>query len=166
MGFVLAILYFYLCQPTLPSLGWGGAIALLGIALRAWAAGQLYKNQRIATSGAYAYTRNPLYLGSFIIGLGFCAVTRSYGIVAVFVIFFATLYVPLMQLEMEHLRAAFSNDYAQYEAGVPLFFPRLIPSRHGADQFSFHQYIANKEYKALLGYLGALGLLLLKMKSS
>ena len=61
-----------------------------------------------------------------------------------------------MQQEKEYLRSAFGSDYAQYEAGVPLFFPRLTPSEHSQGQFSFHQYLANKEYKALLGYFGAL----------
>ena len=94
VGFVMAILYFYVCQPTPLSLIGGCSIALLGIILRAWASGHLYKNQRVATSGAYAFTRNPLYLGSFIIGLGFCLVTRSYSITAVFVILFAAFYFP------------------------------------------------------------------------
>ena len=162
----MAILYFYVCQPTPVSLIGGGAIALLGIILRAWASGHLYKNQRVATSGAYAFTRNPLYLGSFLIGLGFCLVTRSYSVTAVFVIVFAILYVPLMQYEKAHLRSAFGSNYAQYEARVPLFFPRLTPSKHSQGQFSFHQYLTNKEYKALLGYFGALVVLYLKMRLS
>ena len=166
VGFVMAILYFYVCQPTPLSLLWGAGIALFGIILRAWASGHLYKNQRMATSGAYAYTRNPLYLGSFIIGLGFCLVTRSYGITAIFVILFAILYIPLMQHETEHMRAVFGSEYARYEAGVPSFLPRLTPSKDVPTPFSFHQYVANKEYKALLGYVAALGLLFLKMSLS
>ena len=165
-GFVMAILYFYVCQPTPLSLTRGCSIALLGIILRAWASGHLHKNQSMATSGAYAFTRNPLYLGSFIIGVGFCLVTRSYGITAVFVILFAATYIPVMQQEKEYLRSAFGSDYVQYEAGVPLFFPRLAPPKYSPGQFSFHQYLANKEYKALLGYFVALLLLLLKMKIS
>jgi protein-S-isoprenylcysteine O-methyltransferase Ste14 len=166
VGFVMATLYFYVCHPTPASLFLGCVIALLGIIIRAWASGHLYKNQRVATSGAYAFTRNPLYLGSFIIGLGFCLVTRSYSITAIFVIIFASLYIPLMQHEKEHLRSAFGNNYAQYEASVPLFFPRLTPSTYSPGRFSFQQYLANKEYKALLGYLGALVLLLLKLRIS
>jgi protein-S-isoprenylcysteine O-methyltransferase Ste14 len=162
----MAILYFWVCQPMPLSLVLGGTVALLGIILRAWASGHLYKNQRVATSGAYAFTRNPLYLGSFIIGLGFCLVTRSYLVVTVFVILFAALYVPLMQHEKQHMRSVFGLDYAQYESGVPLFFPRLIPSRHSQGQFSLRQYLSNKEYKALLGYLGAMILLFLKMRIS
>ena len=165
-GFVMAVLYFYVCQPTPLSLTWGCSIALLGIILRAWASGHLHKNQSLATSGAYAFTRNPLYLGSLIIGVGFCLVTRSYSITAVFVLLFAVSYFPVMLQEKEYLRSTFGSDYAQYEAGVPLFFPRLTPSKYSPGHFNFQQYLANKEYKALLGYLGALVLLLLKMRIS
>jgi protein-S-isoprenylcysteine O-methyltransferase Ste14 len=164
LGFVLAFFYFLYCLPTLKSLAWGSTIALIGVGIRAWASGHLHKNERLATSGPYAYTRNPLYFGSFIIGLGFCAVTRSYTVAALYVILFAVLYIPIMQKEAEHLRTVFGNDYLQYEAGVPLFFPRLKPSTRSTAPFTIQQYFTNKEYNALVGYLGALALLFLKMK--
>ena len=163
MGFALAIFYFYFCQPTLKSLCLGAALALSGVILRAWASGHLYKNQRIATSGPYASTRNPLYVGSFIIGLGFCVIAGNYTVAAIFIPLFAAVYIPVMLQETKHLRTLFGQEYSQYEAEVPLFFPRLTPFRRSGDHFSFRQYLANREYEALLGYLGALAILLLKM---
>ncbi|MFN8006584.1 MAG: isoprenylcysteine carboxylmethyltransferase family protein [Terriglobia bacterium] len=160
----MALLYFYICQPIFVSFLWGSWIALLGILLRAWASGHLYKNQRVATSGPYAFTRNPLYLGSFIIGLGFCLIARSYAATGIFVFLFAVLYIPSMQRETEYLRETFGAVYSHYEAGVPVFFPRWTPFPCLPNSFNFHQYFANKEYKAGLGYLGALALLLLKMR--
>ena len=166
VGFALAIFYFYYCQPRPKSLSWGAGIALLGVVLRAWSAGHLYKNQKIATSGPYAYTRNPLYLGSLIIGLGFCVIAGSLIISIVFVTLFAALYIPVMQQERNDLRTAFGQDYLRYEKNVPLFFPRPLGSSLSTNEFRFHQYLANKEYEALLGYLGALAILILKMRLS
>lgn len=163
VGFGLAIFYFCFCQPKLKSLIWGAVIALLGVALRAWAAGHLYKNQRIATSGPYAYTRNPLYLGSLVIGLGFCVIAASFIMTAIFLSLFAILYIPVMRQEQNDLRTAFGEHYSRYEANVPLFIPRRFASSSGTREFSFRQYLANKEYEALLGYLGALAILIIKM---
>ena len=160
----MALLYFYFCRPISKSFLWGACIALLGILIRAWASGHLYKNRQVATSGPYAYTRNPLYLGSLIIGLGFCLISRSYAATVIFVILFAILYIPLMRQETEYLRKSFGTAFSEYEAGVPAFFPRLTPFLCLPSSFSFHQYVANKEYKAGLGFLGALALLLLKMR--
>ena len=71
LGFACAALFFLLAQARPATLIVGGLVALPGLALRAWATGHLRKNDALATTGPYAYTRNPLYLGSFVIGLGF-----------------------------------------------------------------------------------------------
>src|SRR5207253_870079 len=71
LGFACAALFLVLARPRPLTLIIGGAVALPGLALRTWASGHLRKNDALAVSGPYAYTRNPLYLGSFLIGLGF-----------------------------------------------------------------------------------------------
>src|SRR5439155_3013450 len=71
LGFACAVVFLYFAKPTVWTLIAGAAVALPGLLLRAWASGHLRKNEMLATTGPYAYTRNPLYLGSFLIGLGF-----------------------------------------------------------------------------------------------
>jgi protein-S-isoprenylcysteine O-methyltransferase Ste14 len=165
-GFLVAGLYFYFAQPTPQSLWAGGAVAFLGILVRAWATGHIRKNDELTVTGPYAYTRNPLYFGTFVIGLGFSMAGGSTHILILFLTGFATLYGSVMQQEMDYLKAKFADEYVRYQVAVPLFFPRLGPSRMGRGCFSFQRYVQNKEYQALLGFVAALGLLLLKIQTS
>src|SRR5207237_10202837 len=71
LGFACAALFFLLARPTPLTLLIGAIVAVPGLALRAWASGHLRKNESLAIGGPYAYTCNPLYLGSFLLGLGF-----------------------------------------------------------------------------------------------
>ena len=71
LGFLFAAIFLIFAKPELLTLFMGGAIAVVGLLVRAWAAGHIRKNQTLAVSGPYAHTRNPLYLGSFILGVGF-----------------------------------------------------------------------------------------------
>ena len=63
-GFVLVVAFLWLSAPTLASLAAGIPVSLLGLALRAWAAGHLEKDSTLTDSGPYAWVRNPLYLGT------------------------------------------------------------------------------------------------------
>src|SRR3989442_13785310 len=96
LGFACAALFFLLARPRPLTLIVGAVIALPGLALRAWAVGCLRKNEALATDGPYAYTRNPLYLGSFLMGLGFtiAAVGLIFG--ARFGAPFLCVYLPAM----------------------------------------------------------------------
>jgi protein-S-isoprenylcysteine O-methyltransferase Ste14 len=162
-GFLLAGLYFYFSQPTPKSVWTGGAIALVGILFRAWATGHIRKNHELAVTGPYAYTRNPLYFGTFIIGLGFSFAGCNLLILVVFLICFATLYGSVMQQEKEYLMQKFSEEYASYQTRVPLFFPRVWTDRLGEGRFSFQRYLNNREYQAFLGFAAAMGLLVVKI---
>ena len=92
LGFALAIAFLILAQPRVAMLLSGGALALAGLLLRAWAAGHLAKNQRLATGGPYSYTRNPLYLGSALMGLGGALAGRSWIMGVAFTAFFVLVY--------------------------------------------------------------------------
>jgi protein-S-isoprenylcysteine O-methyltransferase Ste14 len=164
-GFLMAGLFFYLSQPTRRSLWIGAGVAFLGILIRGWATGHIRKNDELTVTGPYAFTRNPLYFGSFIIGLGFCLAGARLEILSVFLISFVALYGNVMQQELDFLRQKFPEDYAKYAASVPLFFPRLIAGRVGAGRFSFKRYLKNREYQALLGFAGAVLVLFLKIQS-
>lgn len=165
-GFLFAALYLYFSTPSSQSLWIGGSLAFAGILIRAWATGHIRKNDELTVSGPYAWTRNPLYLGSFVIGLGFSIAGGNVIIPAVFLACFAAIYAPVMQREMEYLKRKFPGEYERYQATVPLFFPRLTPERMGQGNFSFHRYLKHREYQALAGFVAAIGFLILKLQFS
>src|SRR5216110_3461196 len=95
LGFVCAAFFFFFSRPRPLMLAIGGAIALPGLALRAWATGHLRKNDTLATTGPYRYTRNPLYLGSFFLGVGFTVASGRPILGIIFAAFFLGIYVPV-----------------------------------------------------------------------
>jgi protein-S-isoprenylcysteine O-methyltransferase Ste14 len=164
MGFALGIAYLVFSQPTPPLLGLGAGIALIGVALRGWAAGCLEKNRTLARGGPYAYTRNPLYLGSLMMGAGFALAGRSWPLDIAFLALFAFVYWPVIRQEEAHLRQQFGETYAQYAAGVPALFPVRLAASSEHDGFRWARYTGNREYEAALGYLGGVAFLILKME--
>ncbi len=165
LGFALGILYLAFVHPTPLSLATGGAVALVGVAIRAWASGHILKNERLAVSGPYAHTRNPLYFGSFLIGAGF-AVAAHWALLLVVIAFWAFVYAPTMERERVNISDRFPEAYARYSENVPAFVPRVTPWRaESADEngFSLDLYMKHGEWKALLTYLLAMGWLALRM---
>lgn len=162
MGFGLAGLYLLLAQPTPKLLLCGAGLAFAGLALRAWAAGHLSKNQRLACGGPYAYTRNPLYLGSAIMGLGGALAGRSWLLGGAFAVLFVLVYWPVMQREARFLRREFPEAFESFARQVPLFLPRLSPFRGGGERFDWRLYLRNREYEAAVGYAGVMLFLVLK----
>ncbi len=153
-GFIMVAAFAWFSHPDLLSLAVGLPLSVCGLALRAWAAGHLAKDRRLATSGPYSFTRNPLYLGTLITALGFAAAGRSLGLALFFAALFALVYLPAIELEEQHL-AEILPGYRAFAARVPLLFPRW-PSQFGPDRFSPALYRKNREYQALLGWsLGA-----------
>jgi protein-S-isoprenylcysteine O-methyltransferase Ste14 len=149
-GFVMVAAFAWFAHPDAPSLAIGLPLSACGLALRAWAAGHLAKNQRLATSGPYSFTRNPLYLGTLVAALGLAIAARSVGLALLFSALFALVYLPAIELEEQHLTAILPG-YAEFAARVPLLLPRW-PSRFGPDRFSFQLYRKNREYEALIGW--------------
>ena len=169
LGFLLSGLYLVLARPTTRGLMAGGAIALVGVLVRAWASGHIMKNDRLATGGPYAHTRNPLYFGSFLISAGF-AVAAHWALLLVVAGFFALIYVPTMQRERTNIAGRFPEAYAAYARNVPMFVPRLTAWRPAdaaaTTGFSRALYMKHGEWKAALGFLAALLLLALKLQWS
>lgn len=163
-GFICAALFILLAQPRPITLLAGGVVSLLGVALRAWAAGHIRKNDRLATSGPYAFTRNPLYLGSFLIGLGFTIAAARWLLGVLFIALFLGIYFPVMRVEATTLQTLFGKSFERYGSQVPLFFPRLTPyhDQSGGSRFDASLYLRYREYRAGLGLLIAWGALVLK----
>jgi protein-S-isoprenylcysteine O-methyltransferase Ste14 len=162
-GFLIVVVFAWFSRPTALSLEIGVPISLLGLALRAWAAGCLAKNQQLATAGPYAYSRNPLYLGTLVVAAGLSIAARSVGLGALFAAVFVFVYLPVIQNESEHLHNLF-RDYATYAAHVPLLLPRLSAYRSkNANPFRFALYLKNQEYNAGAGFAAGMLFLLWKL---
>lgn len=150
-GFVVVAAFLWLARPNGESMVWGGLIALAGLLIRAWAAGHLRKNQQLATSGPYAYVRNPLYVGTLAAGVGFATAGAQWLIGAVLVAFFLLFYLPVVEEEENHLLQILPG-YEQYRSRVPKLLPRLTPAYRDGEPFDFALYWRNREYQALIGF--------------
>jgi protein-S-isoprenylcysteine O-methyltransferase Ste14 len=162
---VLAPLLLIAANPTPATLLIGAGLAVAGLAIRAWASGYLKKNQELTTSGPYAYTRNPLYLGTFILGAGVAICSGALWFVALFVLLYLVIYVPVMSAEAETMRKLFPQEYEDYSRHVPLFLPRLTPYRPSADARRFEPalYLRHREYRAAFGFIVVFALLAAKL---
>jgi protein-S-isoprenylcysteine O-methyltransferase Ste14 len=163
---LLVPVFLVLSRPRGELLLAGVVLALLGGLLRAWAAGTIRKNTILTTSGPYAYCRNPLYLGSFLVGLGVTTGSGSPYLVALFVAFFIAIYGRAMKAEERWLESLFGQRFRDYAAAVPLFLPRLRPYRGiepATTQFLLRQYFAHREWQLALGVVLAFLALVAKM---
>ena len=163
LGFVFGALFLWFAPrfATPQKLAIGGVIALLGVLIRAWSTGHIVKNQKLTTTGPYAHTRNPLYLGSFLLALGFAFAAHWLAMLLV-IAFWVAVYGPTITRERDYLRSVYGADYAEYEANVPAFLPRLTPwsGPAGAERsggFSFPLYLRHNEWQAGVGFLVVLG---------
>jgi protein-S-isoprenylcysteine O-methyltransferase Ste14 len=158
-GFLLVAAFAWFSAPTPESLAVGLPVSLCGLAWRAWAAGHLAKNQQLATGGPYAYSRNPLYLGTLLVAAGLAIASRSTALGLLFAGVFVLVYLPVISLEEQHLSSLFPA-YRDYASQVPLLVPGRPRSNFtGADCFRFALYMKNQEYQALAGFLAGTALL-------
>ncbi len=164
LGFVFAVLYFWLAHPTWRWLALGALLIVPGLLIRALASGHVRKNEALAISGPYAYTRNTLYLGSLLIGVGFAVAARSWWVGVLLVVMFFAIYLPVICGEEAYLRQKFP-EFEDYVLRVPRMFPRFVPRSGGneASTFSMDLYLKHREYNALLGTLLLTGALIVKM---
>lgn len=163
LGFALAALYLWLAAPTWTSIAAGMLIAVLGLVLRAVASGHITKDSALTTTGPYAYTRNPLYLGSVIMAGGFALAARSWWIALAMALMFLIIYLPVVGEEETYLRAHFP-EFDGYAREVPRFRPRLR-RWPGAGQggFSRERYLSHREYNAGVGAAVMLAALVTKL---
>jgi protein-S-isoprenylcysteine O-methyltransferase Ste14 len=165
LGFLFAAVFLFFAQPTLLTLLIGAIIAIIGLLIRAWASGHIRKNQTLAISGPYAYTRNPLYVGSFVMGLGFTIASGKWWLAILFAILFLGIYLPVMRVEAKELTEIFGDTFAEYAKEVPLFIPRLSrykDENSSSKGFELELYLRYREYQAALGVGLALIILALK----
>lgn len=163
MGFFCAALFCLVSRPTLRYMAWGLPLVIAGLALRIWSAGHIRKGREITQSGPYAFTRNPLYLGSFLIGLGFAVQSGIWLLIPVFAFVFLSIYLPVMRQEERELESGHGGAYVGYRRRVPLFVPVRWPRSRSQVRFSWELAWRNREYNAPVGALLAELFLLFKV---
>ncbi len=167
LGFVTAALFLIFAHPTWSSLAVGLPFVAAGVWLRGYAAGYVKKNAELTRTGPYAYTRNPLYLGSMGIAFGIALAAGRWWLGAILVILFLAIYVPTILSEEAFLRGVFPG-FTDYAARVPRLLPRLTPARFtdvlaARGHFDRERYLHHREYNALVGALAIYAALILRM---
>ncbi len=165
MGFAFALLYLWLARPTPMFIALSLILVIPGIWLRAYASGYVKKNMELTVTGPYAFTRNPLYLGSMLIAFGFALASRSIWIALALAALFALIYIPVIRSEEAFLRSKF-DGFEAYAARVPRLLPRLVPAMADNDErgaFSATLYRKHREYNALIGAMAIYAALALRI---
>jgi hypothetical protein len=150
-GYAAGALSLYLAEPTRDSLILGGVIAGVGELVRIWASGHIEKTLRLATGGPYAHSRNPLYVGSVLMALGFLAAARHPVSIAVGLAYLAVFYPFIIREEAKFLAGRFPDQYQTWAAAVPLFFPRITPGGPRESKFETRRLLANREWRSVFG---------------
>jgi protein-S-isoprenylcysteine O-methyltransferase Ste14 len=156
LGFVFAGVFLWLAQPTWKTMLLSLLLVVPGVWLRAYAAGYVRKNAELTRTGPYAYTRNPLYVGSIMIAFGFAVAAASWIILVALAVLFAEIYLPTIRSEELYLREHFAG-FEEYAAKVPRLLPRLTAAEFPANEnasggrFSAGQWRHHREYNALMG---------------
>jgi protein-S-isoprenylcysteine O-methyltransferase Ste14 len=167
LGFVFAAAYFWFSRPEWLWIAAGSVVVLSGVLVRAAASGHIRKNAALTTTGPYAYTRNPLYLGSLLIATGFLIAGRNWWIALAAAAMFGVIYVPVIRAEEKYLMSAFPG-YREYRDRVPRLIPRWRDKSSqseaaASEVFSGELYLKHREYNAALGSALMMGALILKM---
>jgi len=164
LGYPLAAAVLWFSRPEPRSILLGGIVGAFGLLIRAYAAGYLHKQEVLTVTGPYAFTRNPLYLGSAVMAVGAASATQSWVSASILLLYFAIFYSMVMRREEKELHARHGAVFEEYARKVPLFIPHFRPakmSRESSGAFSIAQYGKNHEWQAGVGFLLLLGALVL-----
>ncbi|MCI0356634.1 MAG: isoprenylcysteine carboxylmethyltransferase family protein [Acidobacteria bacterium] len=162
LSFAFAAVYLWLAQPSWSSIAAGSVVALPGLWLRALASGHVHKDTELATTGPYAYARNPLYAGSLILAAGFAVAARSSWVVLLMLAMVVGVYLPVIRSEEEYLRRTFP-EFEEYARRVPRLLPRVRAEAGAQGNFSWELYRRHREYNAVLGAAGMMAALAAKL---
>ncbi|MFB6355642.1 MAG: isoprenylcysteine carboxylmethyltransferase family protein [bacterium] len=146
LAYVLVIIFSLTALPRSPFFEIGTVAIFLGVIVRAWASGIVKKDESLAAEGPYSLCRNPLYVGNFLIGYGFCLLNGHWWSYLVITVYFVSIYPFTVRKETRKLQDLFGEEFEQYRQEVPLFLPRLTPYKT-LSGWSIHQYfVDNKDY--------------------
>jgi protein-S-isoprenylcysteine O-methyltransferase Ste14 len=164
VGYPVGIAAFWFARPQTAWLICGVGIAIVGLFLRGYAAGHLRKHKQLATSGPYAFTRNPLYLGSILLAAGFSVAGHSLISAILLAAYLAVFYPVVIRRERTELETLYGAAFVDYASRVPAFWPRLTPAMPSIEHFSWELYRKNREYEAAIGLAVAIAILLAIMR--
>jgi protein-S-isoprenylcysteine O-methyltransferase Ste14 len=164
LGFIFAALFLWLARPTWSLMLLSLLLVVPGLWLRGYAAGYVKKNAELTRTGPYAYTRNPLYLGSMMIAFGFALASGNWAIFLILATGFLAIYLPTIRSEEEYLRSHFPG-FDDYSRQVPRLLPRLTPAQNDLPpgRFSRERYLHHREYNALMGSAAIYGALAVRL---
>lgn len=166
LSFVGGALFLYLAAPTAATILAGAPFIFIGEAIRTCASGFIRKNEALAQEGPYALTRNPLYLGNFLIGTGFSIMTSRIILLIPFLIAFYLIYSATIKKEEKLLLTRFGDSFLRYKKRVPVFFPLKITPRHLCVNFDWKLVMKHREHLTWLGIFGGLIIFLFKFSFS
>jgi hypothetical protein len=151
--------FLWLARPNWRTMAASLVLVLPGLCLRGYASGYVKKNAELTTTGPYAHTRNPLYLGSMLIAFGFALAAWRWEILVALAVLFATIYIPTILSEEAYLRSHFAG-FEAYARAVPRLLPRWTGAAVGGGQdggndakggFSGALYRQHREYNSAMG---------------
>jgi protein-S-isoprenylcysteine O-methyltransferase Ste14 len=152
LGFIFGALVLWLSEPTARTVAAGAIVGSAGEAIRIWAAGHLRKSREVTTSGPYRWFSHPLYLGSSVMGCGLAIASGTLVVALLIGLYVLGGLTVAAKSEEAFLRRTFGHQYEQYRRGAV----------DGVRRFSWTQAMANRESRAIIGFLMAVGLLALK----
>lgn len=168
LSFAGAAICLYFAFPSRTTVIAGIPFIILGEVMRTWASGYIKKNEVLSQTGPYAITRNPLYVGNFLLGVGFSIVTNRILILLLFLAIFIFIYTATIQYEEKYLSSKFGELFSRYKERVPVFFPtKLLSSRlssgdNSDSHFSWQLVLKHREYNTWLGIIAGLIILIAK----
>ena len=130
-------------HPTISSMALGACSVIAGEFLRLWGVAIAGSETRttgpvggtfLITTGPFSYVRNPLYVGNMLLyfGVGIMANLPLFAFAALGYFFFQ--YSLIVSLEEEYLHKTFGDDFKQYCAAVPRFFPAMSKYASGGHE--------------------------------
>lgn len=162
LSFAGTVLFIYFATPTRATIIAGIPLILIGEIMRTWSSGYIKKNEVLSQSGPYALTRNPLYLGTFLIGAGFSIMTNRIILICIYLVIFFFIYKLTIQSEEKLLSAKFGDTYFKYKQRVPVFFP-IKPScfrssswKTSSGLFDWRLVIKHREYHTWIGIIAGI----------
>lgn len=165
LGYVMGIVFLFRANPTFRSILTGSFFVIIGEAIRFISAGTLKKYKGVVSrNGIYSYTRNPLYIGSFLLGVGFCIIGQDILSFMLFLVLFIPVYRRVIRREEAFLFKQYGDEYLDYCQSVPRIMPRKTPDiGYIVKEASKAKSFNNKEGKTLLGIMAVLTMLIVKL---
>lgn len=163
ISLLIALVFLWLAKPTITSILWGIPFIILGEFIRTWASGCINKEyEQLTTWGPYAHTRNPLYVGNFLLGLGFVIIGNQWIAVLLFIFLFFFIYRSTILDEEKTLLKVFGQTFIDYKKSVPRFIPRLLLKKNPPHPFYWERVFRHREYNAWMGIIGVLIVIMIK----